>query len=78
MSVMPSASRALAGHRKYYSCCTEQDYVGKIKRYMCFHDVRHPSEMGGPEATALLIHLLPEVARGARSHAALRLPYRVL
>jgi len=29
---------------KHYSYRTEQAYVGWIKRYIYFHDVRHPSE----------------------------------
>ena len=36
---------------------TEQAYVGWIKRYIHFHDVRHPSEMGAPEVEAFLTHL---------------------
>ena len=29
---------------KHYSYRTEQAYVGWIKRYIHFHDVRHPSK----------------------------------
>lgn len=42
---------------KHYSYCTEQAYVGWIKRYIYFHGVRHPSEMGDPEVEAFLTHL---------------------
>ena len=42
---------------KHYSYRTEQAYVGWIKRYIYFHDVRHPSEMGAPEVEAYLTHL---------------------
>ncbi|HUT16358.1 MAG TPA: integron integrase [Anaerolineae bacterium] len=42
---------------KHYSYRTEQAYVGWIKRYIHFHDVRHPSEMGAPEVEAFLTHL---------------------
>jgi hypothetical protein len=42
---------------KHYSYRTEQAYVGWIKRYIYFHDVRHPSEMGAPEVEAFLTHL---------------------
>lgn len=42
---------------KHYSCRTEQTYVGWIKRYIYFHDVRHPSEMGAAEVEAFLTHL---------------------
>ncbi len=31
---------------KHYSIRTEQAYIGWIKRYIFFHDVRHPAEMG--------------------------------
>jgi integron integrase len=42
---------------KHYSYRTEQAYVGWIKRYIYFHDVRHPSEMGAPEVEAFLTHM---------------------
>jgi integron integrase len=42
---------------KHYSYRTEQAYVGWIKRYVYFHDVRHPSEMGAAEVEAFLTHL---------------------
>jgi len=42
---------------KHYSYRTEQAYVGWIKRYIYFHGVRHPSEMGAPEVEAFLTHL---------------------
>jgi len=31
---------------KHYSLRTEQAYTGWIKRYILFHDKRHPREMG--------------------------------
>jgi hypothetical protein len=31
---------------KHYSIRTEQAYVNWIKRYILFHDKRHPREMG--------------------------------
>jgi hypothetical protein len=33
---------------KHYSLRTEQAYVSWIKRYILFHDKRHPTEMGAP------------------------------
>jgi integron integrase len=42
---------------KHYSIRTEQAYVGWIKRYIRFHALRHPSEMGAPEVETFLIHL---------------------
>jgi hypothetical protein len=42
---------------KHYSIRTEQAYVGWARRYILFHDKRHPREMGAPEIAAFLIHL---------------------
>jgi site-specific recombinase XerD len=36
---------------------TEHAYVGWIRRYILFHDKRHPLEMGAPEVTRFLTHL---------------------
>lgn len=40
-----------------YSFRTEQSYVAWIKRYILFHDKKHPSEMGKQEVEAFLTHL---------------------
>jgi integron integrase len=45
---------------KHYSIRTEQSYLGWIKRYIFFHDKRHPKEMGAAEAEAFLTHLAVE------------------
>lgn len=42
---------------KHYSIRTEHTYLGWIKRYILFHDKRHPKDMGAPEVTAFLTHL---------------------
>lgn len=42
---------------KQYSLRTEQAYAGWIKRYIFFHNKRHPSEMGAPEIESFLTHL---------------------
>jgi len=42
---------------KHYSLRTEQAYVDWIKRFILFHDKRHPSELGAPEVEAFLTHL---------------------
>ncbi len=42
---------------KHYSIRTEQAYANWIKRYIFFHDVRHPTEMGAAAVEALLTHL---------------------
>lgn len=43
--------------RKHYSIRTEEAYINWIKRYIFFHNVRHPDEMGAAEVEAFLTHL---------------------
>ncbi|MCL4504827.1 MAG: integron integrase [Chloroflexi bacterium] len=45
---------------KHYSIRTEEAYVGWIRRFILFHDKRHPKDMGGPEIEAFLTHLAVE------------------
>jgi len=42
---------------RHYSRRTEKAYVHWIKRYIFFHDKRHPAEMGAAEVTAFLTSL---------------------
>jgi hypothetical protein len=42
---------------KHYSYRTEETYVQWIRRYILFHDKRHPNEMGVSEIEAFLTHL---------------------
>jgi len=42
---------------KHYSIRTEQTYVEWIKRYIFFHDKRHPKELGARDVEAFLTHL---------------------
>jgi len=42
---------------RHYSPRTEQAYVHWIRRYIFFHKVRHPAEMGTREINAFLSHL---------------------
>jgi len=42
---------------KHYSIRTEEAYVSWIKRYILFHNKRHPNEMGRAEIEAFLTHL---------------------
>lgn len=37
---------------KHYSYRTEQSYVYWIRRFILFHNKRHPSEMNAPEIEA--------------------------
>jgi site-specific recombinase XerD len=42
---------------KHYSYRTEETYVQWIRRYILFHNIRHPQEMGVEEIEAFLTHL---------------------
>jgi site-specific recombinase XerD len=42
---------------KHYSYRTEQTYVKWIKRYLLYHDKKHPREMGTQEIQDFLTHL---------------------
>src|ERR1700757_4361595 len=43
--------------RKHFSIRTEQAYIDWIKRFILFHDKRHPREMAEGEVTEFLTHL---------------------
>lgn len=45
---------------KNYSIRTERSYVGWIKRFILFHNKRHPQEMGVAEIEAFLTYLAVE------------------
>ena len=45
---------------RHYSPRTESAYVHWIVRYIRFHDIRHPNEMGAPEVSEFLTHLAVE------------------
>ena len=47
---------------RHYSYQTEQTYIKWIRRYIGFHNIRHPAEMGAAEVEAFLSHLA--VGRG--------------
>lgn len=42
---------------RHYSQSTEQSYYHWVKRYVHFHNLRHPAEMAEPEMNAFLTHL---------------------
>ena len=42
---------------RHYSRRTEKAYVGWVRRFVLFHDKRHPQEMGKAEVGAFLSHL---------------------
>jgi integron integrase len=39
---------------------TERSYLGWVRRFILFHNKRHPREMGGPEVAEFLTHLATE------------------
>lgn len=45
---------------KHYSIRTETQYVQWVRRFILFHDKRHPREMGAAEVEAFLTHLAVE------------------
>ena len=59
MSVLLDRIRGIMRTRRY-SLQTEKTYIYWIKKYIFFHDVRHPSEMGANEIAAFLTHLAVE------------------
>ena len=42
---------------KHYSLRTEETYLDWVRRYILFHNKRHPKDMGAPEIQAFLSHL---------------------
>ena len=48
---------------RHYSLNTEQAYVGWVRRFVHFHGLRHPHELGGPEVEAFLTHLATVMSR---------------
>ena len=67
----------------HYSLSTERTYCHWIKRYILFHNKRHPLEMGAPEVGAWLSHLatVEHVSASTQNqalHAVLYLYKRVL
>lgn len=63
MSVQPPKLLDLVRQRiryKHMSYRTEQAYCGWIKRYVIFHQMRHPRDMGRLEVESYLSHLVNE------------------
>jgi integron integrase len=65
---------------RHLSYRTEQAYIAWIRRFILFHDKRHPSSMGGAEVEAFLTHLAADrdvaAATQAQALAALLFLYR--
>lgn len=43
--------------KKHYKLRTETSYISWVKRFIVFHQMRHPKEMSGPEIEQFLTHL---------------------
>lgn len=46
---------------RHYSLRTEETYIDWVRRYILFHDKRHPREMGAAEILTFLNHLAMEL-----------------
>ena len=53
---------------KHYSIRTERAYVEWVRRFVRFHAMRHPREMGAPEVRAFLGHLASDLKVSAGTH----------
>ena len=82
----PAPSRLLDSLRReirlrHYSIRTEEAYVHWVRRFILFHDKRHPKDLGAPEVAAFLSHLAVDrtVAPSTQNQAksALLFLYRV-
>jgi len=49
-----------ASRSRRYSTCTEGVFVGWIRRFILFHDKRHPAQLAEPEVVRFLSHLAVE------------------
>jgi hypothetical protein len=58
-------------HTKHYSYRTEKTYIDWIKRYILFHQKRHPKDMGAEEVQAFITHLATERKVAASTHTVL-------
>src|SRR5262245_51821324 len=78
--LMPRLREAMRARR--YSPKTEKAYVHWVRRYIYFHRMRHPQDMGPAEVTAFLNHLANERRVSASTQnqalAALLFAYRHL
>ena len=56
---------------KHYSIRTEQSYTSWIKRFILFHNKKHPKDMGAAEIEGFLTHLAVErkVAQSTQNQA---------
>ncbi len=57
MYAMQYGSRAVAGQCKHYAYSTEKTYVYWAKRFVLYHNKRHPLEIGEKEISEFLTYL---------------------
>ena len=55
---------------KHYSYRTEQTYIDWIRRYILFHNKRHPEDMGAGEIEAFIVHLATQQKVSTSTHTA--------
>jgi integron integrase len=69
-----------AARLRHLAYRTEQAYIAWIRRFILFHNKRHPSSMGGPEVESFLTHLAADrdvaAATQAQALAALLFLYK--
>jgi integron integrase len=73
MAAAPPAPRLLDQLRqqiryRHYSVRTEQCYVQWVRRFIRFHCLRHPRELGGADVARFLSHLANERRVSASTH----------
>jgi hypothetical protein len=61
---------------KHYSYRTEQTYLDWIKRFIIFHNKRHPVEMGAPDVQAFISFLAVDPHVAASTHTVLAVGVR--
>jgi len=52
----------------HYSYRTEETYLDWMRRYILFHQKRHPENMGAPEIQSFLVYLASERSVSASTH----------
>lgn len=52
----------------HYSLSTEHSYLQRVRRYVHFHELRHPRDLGGPQVEAFLSHLANQRQASASTH----------
>lgn len=76
--LLEQLTRAIRSRR--YSPRTEETYVAWVRRYIHYHGIRHPDQLGAEEVNAFLMHLAVErkvsAATQSQARAALMFLYK--